>query len=263
MEHASPAAYALLPLLSVIILSMINRARRGASVFIRRIPGINAVEEAVGRATEMGRPILFSVGLGGIDIITLQAIEVVGYVARAAARFRNRVIVPLVDPLAIPVVEEVLREAYSSQDALEAFHSEDVRFLSGEQFAYAAGVVGIMNREQVATNFYFGSFAAESLILAETGQSLGAVQIAGTPDALQIPFFITTCDYTIIGEEYYATTAYLSRDATLMGSVVGQDFGKILLSLIILAGMLAASWAGTETGWFAQFVKLWGTGGGG
>jgi len=263
MEPASPAAYVVLPLLSAIIVALIFRARAGAFIFIRKIPGIEAMEEAVGRATEMGRPILFSVGLGGIDIITLQAIEVVGHVGRAAARFRNRVIVPLVDPLAIPVVEEVLREAYSSQGAQEAFRSEDVRFLSGEQFAYAAGVVGIMNREQVATSFYFGSFAAEALILAETGQSVGAVQIAGTPSALQVPFFITTCDYTIIGEEYYATTAYLGRDATLMGSVVGQDFGKILLFAVMLLGVLAASVLGPEAQWFAEYVGLWATGGGG
>jgi hypothetical protein len=241
MEHANLAAYVLLPLLGLFIVVNILRARAGAEIFIRRIPGVAALEEAVGRATEMGRPLLFSVGLGGIDLVTLQAISVIGHVARIAAKFRSRVIVPICDAVAIPVVEDVLREAYASQGNPEAFNADDIRFLSGEQFAYASGVVGIMHREQVATNLFFGSFQAESLILAETGQTVGAVQIAGTPSNLQVPFFIATCDYTIIGEEYYATSAYLSREPNLIGSLVGQDWCKLLLLVLMVAGTILAT----------------------
>jgi hypothetical protein len=46
---------------------------------------------------------------------------------------------------------------------------------------------------------------------------------------MQIPFFLAACDYTIIGDEYYAASAYLSREPTLLGSLVGQDYGKILM----------------------------------
>lgn len=253
MEHANLASSLILGLISFAILFNIYLARGGRELFIRRIPGIEAIDEAVGRATEMGRPILFSIGLGGIDIITLQAIEVIGHVARIAAKFRTRVIVPVVDPIAIPVLGDVLREAYASQNAAEAFQPDDVRYLSGEQFAYAAGVVGIMNREQVATNFFFGSFMAEALILAESGQGVGAVQIAGTPSALQVPFFITTCDYTIIGEEYYATTAYISRNPVLMGSVVGQDWGKVVMLVAIAIGLVGAFIQGKENFLFKFF----------
>ncbi|OIP04698.1 MAG: hypothetical protein AUJ96_12085 [Armatimonadetes bacterium CG2_30_66_41] len=238
MKHADPFMAVLLPLLSGLILVNILRARRGSDLFIRKIPGIDAIGEAVGRATEMGRPILFSIGLGGIDIVTLLAFEVVAHVTRLAARYRNRVIVPVVDPVAIPVLEEIEREAFASEHRPEGFNADDIRFLSDSQFAYAAGVVGIMHREQVATNFFFGIFAAESLILAETGQHVGAVQVAGTPSALQVPFFIVTCDYTVIGEEYYATTAYISREPVLLGSLVGQDWGKLVLLVLAVVGTL-------------------------
>lgn len=258
MEFANTSARILVLLISVAILVSIRRAYRGRELFIRRVPGVDAIEEVVGRAVELGRPVLFSVGLGGIDIVTLQAMSVIGHVARLAARFRNRVIVPVVDPMAIPVIEEIQREAYAAEGAAEAFNPDDVRFLSGEQFAYAAGVVGIMNREQVGANFYFGTFYAESLILAESGQNVGAVQIAGTPSANQIPFFLATCDYTIIGEEYYATTALLSNDPVLRGSLVGQDYGKLLLLVIIVLGValqvfaLARGIDNPLTGWLNQ-----------
>lgn len=255
MEFANNGAYLFLPLFAVLILYWIARANRGGELFIRRVPGVDAIDEVVGRAVELGRPVLFSIGLGGIDITTLQAITVIGHVSRLAAQFRSRVIVPTVDAMAIPVIEEVQREAYASQRAEEAFNPEDIRFLSGEQFAYAAGVVGIMHREQVGANFFFGRFAAESLVMAENGQAVGAAQIAATPDSNQIPFFLATCDYTIIGEEYYATTALLSDDRVLKGSLIGQDYVKLFMLVAILAGLafgLAGAHDGGASGWLAE-----------
>lgn len=244
MEHGNWFSLSVVGILSGMILWKILSARQGRELFIRKIPGVDAIDEAVGRATEMGRPILFSTGLGGLDIITLQALAIVGRVARLAAQYRTRLIIPMVDTVVLPIAEEICREAYNEAGQPEAFNPEDIRFLSGSQFAYASGVVGIMNRERVSANFMFGSFFAEALILAETGQAVGAVQVAGTPSTLQVPFFIVSCDYTILGEEYYATSAYLTREPTLLGSLVGQDYGKIFLSLAVVLGLLAAGFLG-------------------
>src|SRR2546427_6620182 len=89
------------------ILTMIFRARRGKQPFIRRIPGLTAIDEAVGRATEMGRPMLLVSGLGEDDlVITLQAIAILSSVARAAAKFGNRIITPVYVPQLMPAVEQ-------------------------------------------------------------------------------------------------------------------------------------------------------------
>ena len=60
-----------------------------------------------------------------------------------------------------------------------------------------------------------GKFFAESLLFAETGNSIGAIQIAGTGSQTQIPFFVTACDYTLMGEEFFAASAYLSKEPEL------------------------------------------------
>ncbi|MCC7491541.1 MAG: hypothetical protein IT204_04300 [Fimbriimonadaceae bacterium] len=255
METANAAARILLPLLALLVILNIQRAKRGRELFIRRLPGIDAIEEVVGRAVELGRPVLFSIGLGGVDITTLQAVSVIGHVTQLAARFRTRVIVPTVSAMLIPVIEEVQREAHVAVGAEEAFNAQDIRFLSDAQFAYAAGVVGLMHREQVGANFFFGTFAAESLVMAENGQAVGAVQIAATPDSNQIPFFLATCDYTILGEEYYATTALLSREPVLTGSLVGQDYVKLTLLVLIVLGLLLTLVQGEEANLLAQFLK--------
>jgi hypothetical protein len=240
MNHPNGPVALLLLTLTALILGFIATARR-RNLFIRRIPGLSAVEEAVGRAVEMGRPITFSLGLGGLEVITLQALAVAIYVTRLAIRYGSRVIITMRDATVYAVTDEAVREAYAAEGRPEAYNIEDVRFLSTQQFAYASAMVGLINRERAASNFMFGEFFAESLILAEAGHSVGAIQVAGTPSTTQIPFFIASCDYTIIGDEFYAGSAYLTREPVLLGSLVGQDYSKILLLTAILVGILVVS----------------------
>ena len=247
LDHTNPFVTLLLTVIIVTLLTTIVTAQRGRLPFIRRIAGLNAIDEAVGRATEMGRPILFSTGLQGIGIISLQALAIAAHVGRTAVRYGARLIMPVCDQTMMPVTEETLREVYTAEGRPEAYNPEDVRYLSDRQFAYAAGVTGILHREKVAASFLFGQFFAEALILAENGQAVGAIQVAGTPDLQQTPFFVVSCDYTIIGDEYYAATAYLSREPTLLGSLVGQDIGKTLLLALILVGVIWAIFANPAT----------------
>jgi hypothetical protein len=72
---------------------------------------------------------------------------------------------------------------------------------------------------------------------------VGAIQIAGTAEPAQLPFFIAACDYTLIGEEFYAASAYLSGDPDQQGSLKGQDFGKILVAGLLIVGALLATGA--------------------
>ena len=98
-----------------------------------------------------------------------------------------------------------------------------------------------MVRERPAAHIMMGYFYAESLLLAETGSTTGAIQIAGTDAYTQLPFFVTTCDYTLMGEELYAASAYLSKEPKLLGSLKGQDVGKALIIGLLLVGTALAS----------------------
>lgn len=238
IEHGNIAVYIVEGIIVLAILFNIFRARAGKKLFIRRIPGLSALDEAIGRATEMGRPLLYSPGIRGIDIVGLQSMAILSHVIKQAAKFGSKTIIPVADALLFTVAEEVTKDAYSSEGVPEMFEPQDVRFLSERQFSWASGVIGIQHREKVASCFYFGSFFAESLIVAENGQMVGAIQIAGTPSTTQIPFFLATCDYTIIGDEYFAASAYLSREPTLLGSLVGQDYGKLLIIILMLIGAI-------------------------
>ena len=233
------ALFIVMLLFSAAIVWNIYNARSGKEVFVRRIPGLEAVDEAIGRATEMGRSILYVLGLGGVSgVATVASMTILAQVARRTADYETSLRVPCNDPIVMNVVREMVKTAYLEEGHPDAYNEDNIFFLTEDQFAYAAGVDGMMVREKPATVFLQGSFAAESLILAETGNSIGAIQIAGTDSEHQLPFFIAACDYTLIGEELYAASAYLSKEPMLLGSLRGQDWGKVLIFAALILGVL-------------------------
>lgn len=222
-----------------IILYFVYHARKGKEFYLRKIAGLQAIDDAVGRATEMGKPILYTTGIGLIgEIATIASLNILGEIAKKCAQYDTKLINPHVNPIVYTVAREVVKESYTQVGRPEAFDPDSVYFITDLQFAYAAAVGGIMVREKPATNFLVGWFMAESLILAETGASTGAIQIAGTDRVPQLPFFVTACDYTLIGEELYAASAYISRDPLLLGAVKGEDLGKLIIGIALIAGSI-------------------------
>jgi hypothetical protein len=224
-----------------LLLWFIYHARKGKQLFIRKISGLEALDEAVGRATEMGKPVLYVPGLASIDVIsTIASMNILSQVAKKTAEYNTTLLVPNRDPVVYTVAREVVKEAYTDAGRPDAFNPDSVYFLTQDQFGYTSAVCGTMVRDKPATNLFIGYFWAESLVLAETGATTGAIQIAGTDSIFQLPFFIVACDYTLIGEELYAASAYLSREPLLLGSIKGQDWGKmIILGLLLLSSFLS------------------------
>jgi hypothetical protein len=252
-EEAAPAASTdarlfaperlniMLPVLlfTLIILYYISQARQGKSLFIRNIPGLDAIEEALGRATEMGKPILYVPGIDdATNIQTIYSMIILNHVAKRVAQYETPLIVPVGKAIVVPLAEESVRSGFNAAGRPDAFKSSNIRFLSDEQFAFTAAVNGIMIREKPAAIIYLGSFFAESLVLAETGITTGAIQIAGTANIHQLPFFVVACDYALVGEEFYAATAYLSREPGLVGTLKATDVMKAVIMATILVGVL-------------------------
>lgn len=223
-------------------------AHKGAEMKIRKIAGIEAVDEAVGRATEMGRSVLFIPGIQDMDDVqTIAGLTILGSIARLTAEYETRLDCPVSKSLVMAVGRETVREAYYAVGKPDHYSDDIVHYITDEQFGYVAALDGIMVRDKPATCIYMGAFFAESLILAETGNSIGAIQVAGTAMPTQIPFFFVACDYTLIGEELFAAQAYLSKDLRLIGSLKGQDMGKVLsMAAICVVAVIATIASVTE-----------------
>ncbi|MBN8551076.1 MAG: hypothetical protein J0M12_17315 [Deltaproteobacteria bacterium] len=241
IEHATIGVLVWMAFLIGPVIFYIRRARGKSDLYVRRIPGVDAIDEAAGRAAELGRPMSFTPGLTTVSPVLYACLGVLFHIARKAALYKTRLLMPQSDAQVMAVAEDVLRDAYRAEGRLASLDPKNNIYLSDEQFAYAAGYMGLMQRENVAAAFLFGAFAAESLLLAEAGQQTGAMQVAASVSPEQVSFFICTCDYTLIGEELYAASAYLTREPVQMGSLYGQDRAKLVIAAMIVVGVLIAT----------------------
>ena len=147
----------------VVILFFIETARR-RDFYIRRIAGLDAVDEAIGRATEMGRPIFYLCGLDPMTTVsTIAATNLLGHVARHVANYESQIKVPCFDPIVMSVCQETVREAYYEEGRPDAYNSDNIFFITNDQFSYVAAVNGMMVRERPAANFFFGFYYAETV----------------------------------------------------------------------------------------------------
>ena len=231
-------------LIAIIILGgvfvyFIEQARKGKGLFIRKISGLEAIDDAVGRAAELGKPIVYIPGLLGINSIpTIASLSILRRVAKKAAEYEVDLIMPNADPMVMTTAQEVVKEAYLDAGRPDLYNANNIFYLTSDQFGYTAGVDGILMREKPGAVFLQGYFYAESLILAETAYSIGAIQIAGTTSTTQLPFFVAACDYTWIGEEMLAASAYLSKDPVILGSLKAEDYAKALIIVFLVVAIL-------------------------
>lgn len=223
--------------ISIIFWYYINNAKRGKikEIFIRKIPALNSIDEAVGRSTELGKPILYIPGIMDIDNIqTLASLSLLSYIAQKTALYETELIMPVSRSVVMTVAQEVIKESYLKVGRSDLYRADKIFYLTDDQFGYAAAVDGIISREKPGAIFLIGAFYAESLILAETGFSAGAIQIAGTAMITQLPFFIAACDYVLIGEELFAASAYLSSDIIDKITLKTQDISKAIVMSFVL-----------------------------
>lgn len=187
----------------------------------------------------MGRPVLYIPGLGDMsEIGTLASITILSRVARKIAEMGCPLNVPSYDPVVMTIMDGAARQAYMEAGRPDDYRSGTVHYVSSQQFAYVAGVAGIMLRERPAATIYMGSFYAESLFLAETGNVTGAIQIAGCDKVTQLPFFVCACDYTLLGEELFAASAYLGHEPVQIATIVAQDWAKALAAVMVVLAIL-------------------------
>ena len=240
-----------------IVFYAISTARK-REIFLRRIPGLAAVDEAIGRATELGKPILYLTGAHDMsDPSTIAAAVILGRVAKRTAAYETDLLVPHRDPITMAVCQEITKQAYLEAGKPDLYKDDSNFFITSDQFSYTAAVDGIMLRKKPAANFFMGAYFAEALLLTETGASTGAIQIAGTDSDHQLPFFVTTCDYTLIGEELYAASAYLSREPVQVGTLRGQDIGKaLILGVLGIGTILATIGVMLDAQWPQLFLDL-------
>ena len=209
-----------------------------------RIPGLTLFEEGVGRATEMGRPVLYSTGDGSGGLSSdsaphhITGLNILGYVAGLAAQRKTPFYFVTPHPELIPLARGIVKDAFTVEGVQDLYSDDLIRYYGG---AFNAAAIREMENDRPGVIFWMGILWANALIVSETGNYLGAMQIAGQPDRFNLPFLITTCDYVLMAEEMYVTGAHLSGNKALVGTIPVLEITKILFIVLAVVGSVLAT----------------------
>ena len=233
-------------LLFVIVLYYATVGVKGGRVpLLRRIAAFDAIKGSAGRATEAGQRVHLSLGLGGMTSETtadsLAGLAVLRYLARQSAATGIPPIVTMANPMVMLFAQNIRRAAHRDdpKGAEEAFQT--TRWIALQPAAYAAGVMNILNQDDVKANVMIGTFGDEYLLMGETANRQGLAHVAGTSIPSTLPFMYASADETLFGEEIYAAGAYLEKRPFHLGSLLAQDTFRWLIGLLILISTLIAS----------------------
>jgi hypothetical protein len=201
------------------VIYFIESAKRGTKLFLRRIAGLEAIDEAVGRATEMGRPILFVAGIQDMDDVqTIAGLTILGSIARTVAQYDSKINMPVRASLVMTAARETIKlhMTASRPDACD----DMVHYVTDEQFDLPPP--SMASWYQTCRFFFLGAFSRVSdhgrdrqLSWSNSGSRYH--------HAAQVPFFVAACDYLIGGT--FRGVAYLSGEPPI-GIAEGADVGE-------------------------------------
>lgn len=248
-----------LSLFAVFFLVVIWLAKQGKMswVRIRILPPLEAIADGVGRAVEMGKPIIINPGegsgyatAGGGGTQFFAANAVVGYTAEIVAKLDGKILVPLNLPDTIVLVEDMVRSSYMKVGKADAFDPKSVFFAAVQDAAYNSYVQTLIRQQLPALYITFGS-SGTGAQLEEAAKSVGSIVIGGIAYLSQIGCRMATCDYLLMGDELYAAGAYVSKDTTRVSTVFATDMVKLIMIALTIIGCIAVTVGSKVMNWMA------------
>lgn len=214
----------------------------GKGLALRAIDAFDDLPQKAGESIEGGKRIHVAIGSGAIGTETsagaVAGITVLDAISDAATISDKPPVVTAGDGAAAMMAQETLRRAYDRQNASERYDHLSGRLAGPTPLSYAAGVMTTLKDENVSTSLLIGTFGNEVALMADAGWGENAHQIIGADNAQAQAAAYVTADEALIGEDVYASGAYLLGGKPFhRASLHAQD---VLRALIIAALFIGA-----------------------
>jgi len=237
-------ALILLILFAVLIAFFSGQIRRGSSPSLRFIAAFEAIKMLTAQAIEAGQKLHFSIGTGGLTNRTttdsLAGLAVLDYISEQTVAAGVPPVVTVSDPAVTLLAQDQLRRARRLDYVSTPDTATEVRWISTDPAAYAAGVMGILETETFEGNVLVGHFGDEYLLIGELANRRTDITatVAGASVPSVLPYVYATAASGLWGEELFAAGAYLSKKPSHLGSLLAQDTVRWIVGLVILGSVI-------------------------
>ena len=205
----------------------------------RRLPGFEALGEAIERAVEAGERVHVSLGTGSLTNASaapaLAGLSLLSHVAARTSMSDRPAVVTAGDGSLVILAQDTMRAAYGRVASRERYQHTAARMLGPTPFSYVATLPTLLASENVSAHILVGSFGSEGALAADFGRQANTFVLAGSDDVPAQALLYATAEHPLVGEEVFAGGAYLQSGPLHTASLRAQDAIRLVLILAILA----------------------------
>lgn len=239
MTAAQLAGVAILGLFVLLLLFYASVGRRWPVVF-RPLPGLDALGKAIERAVEDGKRVHLSLGTGSVigadSAPALAGLATLSQIAETTSMSDKPVVATAGDGAMALLAQDTLRTAYDKAGARGRYQPTSARLLGPSPLSYVATLPTMIETEDISVHLLNGAFGIEGGLAADFGERQQALVLAGTDDVQSQALLYVTAQYPLIGEEVFATGAYLDVGRMHRASLRTQDVVRYLVVGGVLLG---------------------------
>jgi Domain of unknown function (DUF6754) len=228
-------------LVLLLFLFLLTRSvRAGRTAVLRPLSSLDGLEGQIGRAVESGRQLHLTLGqaslVGNANPTSVSATAVLDRLAKEGSANGTPPLVTVGDGTLLPLAQGSLQHALAQAGRSSDFDLSYTQFVAHntDPFAYSAGVGALLQQQRVISNVMVGRFGPELVIMAEAANRQNIEQVIGTDDPTALAVATAVTDNVLIGEELFATAAYLEGTPSQIASLQLQDILRWIIVLFIL-----------------------------
>jgi len=229
-----------LAFLLIIIITFINRNKAGQT--LREIPAFIQLRKTIDISVEDGSRLQVSLGSGGIlgpkSTAAFAGLSLLRQAALIAADSDQPPIATSGEGLLSILSQDTLRRTYQKMGISENYYHRLGRVTGLTPLAYGGGSMPPILDNYISVSTLLGSFGEEAALITNASQRRSAFTLGGSDGLAGQSILFASSDQPLIGEELYATGAYMDAGPAHMASLRTQDIIRWILILVIFTTAL-------------------------
>lgn len=225
---------------SLILLIGLSLLKDRVKASFRDIPAFAKFNKALGTAVEDGTGIHFSLGSAGVTsprtAASFVSLNLLRHSAELSAASDKAPIATSGDAALTIFSQDNLKTAYNLAGVERDFKMTSGRLTGVTPFSYAAGTLATIYDEDISANVLAGGFGVEIGLLSDASERTEAFTLAAADSIPAQAVLYASTQEPLIGEELFASGAYLNIGRANLVSLYAQDVLRWLIVAALLGG---------------------------
>ncbi|HEX7395748.1 MAG TPA: DUF6754 domain-containing protein [Anaerolineaceae bacterium] len=208
---------------------------------IRQLPAFNLLRQAISLAVEDGSRLHISLGKSSVFSTRaapgLVGLSVLERVAQLSSISDSPPIATSGDGSLAILSQDILSSTYRDMHAAELYDPNLGSLTGATPFSYVAGTLPVIHDEHVSANIFIGNFGPEAALLVDRAEQEHSFSMAASDDLAAQAVFYAIAREPLLGEELFASAAYLQSKPYNAASLRVQDVLRWFIIAFTVAGV--------------------------